>query len=381
MQRVMTSGAFFVLFALISACSNGQAGFGGAGVATTHPGGDAVGRDQPATPISIPSAPGVRNDVAAASTTTVPSTPAKKVVKLIATPASVAMEVGTERYLTVQGLFEDGQSQDLTGDMRWSVTDEALALEVGPGLQGQIFTALAPGKTEIKARYADLEAVIPLEVVSGVLPDPTVTLSIDEHHDKLSAPKNGVVKIAWASTNAASCSLTAGGAVLDGHTAGKLDYRPTADASVKLVCANPAGVEATDALDVAVTTPKADFALAVAGGGDLESLPAGATVTATWSSSDAAGCKVMVDGTEKGSGAAGEVAIVIDSSTSVRLECRDAADTLVAKQIDVKTTRAVVFPVAAGAADQVPGSTVQRPLAIYFALDVTGSMGGNIQAI
>lgn len=114
-------------------------------------------------------------------------------------------------------------------------------------------------------------------------PDPTVRLSLAKDEILL----NTTTAATWSSTNATSCKLD-GANVGTSGTANVGPYSSTGYKTITLMCSGAGGSETeTDRLKV-VAPPKPDVSLRLSD----DDVVTGATVTATWSSTNATSCKL-----------------------------------------------------------------------------------------
>ncbi len=96
---------------------------------------------------------------------------AAPLVRLEVTPTAVSVARGTSTSLVATGVFGNGSTADLSAQVRWSSSDEAVAVV---SAQGRV-SGLVRGQAQVSAEFGGLVTVVPVEVTAASLDGLEVT--------------------------------------------------------------------------------------------------------------------------------------------------------------------------------------------------------------
>lgn len=90
-------------------------------------------------------------------------------------PATATLAAGFSQGFSATGIFQDGTTQDLTGSVTWSTSDESVATISQSSGQRGLTTGVAPGSVQVRAALGSLSGQADLTVTSATLASLTVT--------------------------------------------------------------------------------------------------------------------------------------------------------------------------------------------------------------
>lgn len=103
---------------------------------------------------------------------------AAQLTSLAVAPAVLSLPSGLSEQLTVTGTFTDGSSQDLTAQVSWTSSDDAVAaVSSAPGTEGLVL-GVSPGAATVTATLFGVSAGADVRVTSAALQAVTVTPSV-----------------------------------------------------------------------------------------------------------------------------------------------------------------------------------------------------------
>lgn len=123
-----------------------------------------------------------------------------------------------------------------------------------------------------------------------------------------------------------------------------------------------------------------ELTLTVNGVADSLAISADSVVRVAWASKNASSCEITGNG-EKWSTLSDEQDTRVSSDTDFVAVCKGSDEDVATKRVTVSVDHNAVFLVGAGQNDKLEGAHVSRPLAVYFVVDITGSMAIPITTI
>jgi len=296
--------------------------------------------------------------------------------QLFVEPSDASLLVGESLDLKAYLISADGGRMDVTGETQWSFDRQNLLEFRRPGT----VKALAAGSTKVDATFLNAAAssVVTVKSAAPVL-DPSVSLTVAGATDSITLAEGLTADVVWTSKDLASCGLFVGDREIDRKLAGSTPLKFTQATVVELRCAAFSGDIFDEKVAITVTRPK----VWITGNESLKTITTKrvSPVVLTWTSADARSCEVRDGGRVIASAPSGSSIVVADRSRKIEAVCDDAAGNKSDDFVDIIVEFDSRLTFAAGHYDQIPGSSVQRPVSIMFALDVTGSMQGQIETV
>lgn len=144
---------------------------------------------------------------------------------LTVSPESPSLPKGLTQFFTVEGLFSDGSTQDMTFDATWSSSVESVATISSSPASKRVAKAVETGETNITAKFQEVTGSSTLTVTAAVpvsikVTAPCSTLlslktqpysAVATYSDDSSSNVTSVVT--WKSSQAAVATITASGVV------------------------------------------------------------------------------------------------------------------------------------------------------------------------
>jgi PKD repeat protein len=289
----------------------------------------------------------------------------------------LVLDGDTPARFSAIGIYSDSTESDITTAVLWDVADPAIASIANEPSKKGLVLGKSVGETVVTASLSGISSSADLQVLSPA--NPLVALTVNGSATGLVIPKRAGLAVAWRSQHATSCQAFRDGVVFDNRLAGESSVVADANTLFSIRCVNRLGVLATAEVPVVVTSPTVN--LTVNNQTGPVTVFSGDTVSVSWTSAHAITCEARGDDTLIGRElAASDKRMLISKTTTFVVMCRDAMENLALASVTVLQHSLNVM-VQAGNVETVPGSSINRPLAIYFALDVTGSMGGVISTV
>ena len=183
------------------------------------------------------------------------------------TPADPTTPVLTKEPFKATGTYTDGHTEDLTKMVLWTSSDETIATISNAYPDPGAASALADGKTEIKAELAGITGVTELTVVAATLEsiavtpaDQTVPLGIDEQFTATGTYDNGHTEdltknVTWSSSDKTIATIS-NASPTEGLATGHAEGKTTITATLGGLSGNT-GLTVTTAVLVSIdVTPK-----------------------------------------------------------------------------------------------------------------------------
>jgi hypothetical protein len=296
--------------------------------------------------------------------------------QLLVEPSEASLMVGESLPLKAYLLSASGKRVDVTTDTTWAI-DDSKRLELRAGA---IVKALEPGDAKVDASYlnASASAVVSIKTPAPV-PEPSVGLTVAGVTERVTLAEGLASEVVWTSKDVASCSLLVGDLEIERKLMGASVVKFSQSTTVAFRCRTLTGETVQETVAVTVTRPK----VWITGSESLKIITAkrGTPVVVTWTSADAKSCDIRDGSRVVASALSGSMIVTADRSRKIEALCDDTAgnktDDFIAIAVEFESR--LVF--APGHYEQIPGTSVQRPVSIVFALDVTGSMQGQIETV
>jgi hypothetical protein len=292
-------------------------------------------------------------------------------------PSVSELTVGDARTLKAVLLLSDGRSFDVTSQAVWSVNDVSKA-EIS---KSGYLKAVASGTIGVKAVYYKSSGLADVKINAPfVAKDPKVTLKIDGVLDgSLKSPAGRNLQVTWDSQDVESCRLIANDRELDRRSSGTIDVRVTENQQISAICVADGVDDIRDDIQVTVTRPRVDL-VANSSRDDL-TLNGQAAIDVRWTSENAEQCELLTNGVKLAAGLSGALNHTVLKSQRLEAICKDAVGNAAASAVNIALQYQTKFSFGAGYYDKIAGNKTIRPVSIMFALDVTGSMAGQIQTV
>ena len=310
-----------------------------------------------------------------------------QLVTIEVTPINPSVAVGQTRQFTATGLFSDGTTQDLTGRVTWSSSNQSVAVISDDAGSKGLATGIAPGTTEIGARYGSVADETTLTVTDAQLVtievtpiNPSVAVGQTRQFTATGLFSDGTTqdltgRVTWSSSNRAvarisnanrsaglATGLGAGPAEIGAH------YGSVADATTLTV---------TDALLVTIEVTPANSSVAAgqtrqftATGLFSDGTTQDLTGRVTWSSSDRAVARIS-----NANGSAGLATGLGAGSTEIGARYGSVAD---ATTLTVTDTELVTIEVTPANSSVAAGQTRQFTATGLFADGTTQDLTGRV---
>jgi hypothetical protein len=295
--------------------------------------------------------------------------------QMVVEPADTALIVGQTVALKAFIVRSDGKKLDVTSDAQWSLGHGQSVEMSSKG----VVLAREVGVANINALFLDASAMAGVTVKSALVPEPEVQLTVQGSSDHVTLPAGLSSHIAWSSKDVASCEVFVDNLSIDRRLNGSVALKFSSETKVELRCEAQGGGTIKDSVNVSVTRPK----VWISAGESLKSVTVsrGAPVVISWTSADTSTCRITDNGRLLSSNLSGVVTVIADRSRKIEASCDDRAGNNAGDFADIVVEFESRLSFAAGHYDQIPGASVQRPVSIVFALDVTGSMAGQIETV
>jgi hypothetical protein len=300
-----------------------------------------------------------------------------QLVSVEVVPASKSIPLGAGFRFVAMAHFTDGAVSDVTQLSSWSSAKTSVATVNNDNDKGYA-TSKALGEADIIALHRGIQGVGKLIVTKPSVP--VVTIKADGVANALSVATGKSVDVEWTSSESATtCRVTLNGASFDTRLNATAKYKVLSQAVFSVVCSNAAGgTSAPATVTISVTLPQ--VALTTNGSTTDITVNKNASVPLVWSSTNASTCSLRKNGAELSQAKSGSQNSNIAVSSVFELICKDAELNSASKVINVFVTQSVNLLVDAGNPEVLPPVT-SRPISIFFALDITGSMQPNITVI
>lgn len=300
--------------------------------------------------------------------------------QLFIEPSRVELKVGESADLRAYLITKSGRKVEISSQAVWSVSHQKsveLASAVG-GIKG-----VAPGSTVVSAKFSKFSADADVNVyVENVIKQPQVVLKIQNRDiENLTVPIGYNALVSWDAKDVDQCRVMIGDREIDRRSSGQLEVKIQESTQVAVHCRDGEGDLVSDQIEIVATRPKVQLTVNDSPS-DLVLSGAG-PVNVAWSSSNADSCDIAVSGQKLRVGAAGSGSLIanVQRTVEIQAECRDIQGNVDADSVVVKLEFQRKITFSPGYFDVIAGNKTRRPVSIMFALDVTGSMSGQIQTV
>lgn len=314
---------------------------------------------------------------------------AAKRLQLAVQPNQVSIAKGETQQFRAALILPDGTSQSIESNVSWRLdTDGQLLATVNAD---GLLSALETGKLEVKANWQNQEAIAEVVVYQTMgdpanpsAPDPAPTVRFTqpvatESGVPVAVPRGTSITVQWQATDVTECILSQNETEVYRGVDQTTHITITGESNLRIECLNASGQATQDTQTILATTPEIE--LTANGSQDDIVVFADGLVAIDWNSKNADRCEVKFGPATIGSTLSGSGTVAVVTGADVHATCRDSADNIVTESIHISINHASQFALTAGVPDQIAGTIASRPVSIVFALDVTGSMAGQIDTV
>jgi hypothetical protein len=298
--------------------------------------------------------------------------------QLAVEPATANVVIGSHQQFSAVLITKDGQKIEVTDAARWSLVGDGTVAKVGEA--GKIM-GVSQGLVKILATLGNTEATANLQVRErDESVDPHLWLRVENHvvHN-LSLPFGQDMHVDWGSRGIEDCRLTYGSKDYDRRLSGSTSIKALASGVVHLSCRSLRGLDLKESVTITVTRP--EVVIKVNSQTDDLVLNGTQFVNVSWTSTNASSCELLRPVQRQTVNPTGALLVDVSKSQLLEVICRDAAGNAARDDIYIRMVYQTSLRLAPGVYDKIPGTAIHRPVSIMFALDVTGSMSGQIETV
>lgn len=323
-------------------------------------------------------------------------------IQLAIEPNRAVMAPGEKKQFSAFLVHPDGTSERIDDEISWKVrgydeTARSLADSSGAvsapatvDSTGTV-TAIEAGSLLVEAIFDGESATADVEIRQastddGTNPTTPVTPSVQftspvaaDEAQPILVPHSKDIPVTWMAESVVDCILFDGEAELYRGLDGSTSISVNSNRNLRIECLAVDGTSVQDTLVIHSTMPSVRLS---ANGTESDIVVfADSTVAIDWTSQHTDSCDVRYGNSVMGSTPTGSGIVSISTGAAVTATCRDSAGNTATASIHISVNHSSRFSLSPGTPDQISGTIAARPVSIIFALDVTGSMAGQIGTV